>query len=230
MERVLDTRPSRDERRAQPKFSISRRLKAVEPRRKLWAGPLQRVDQGREGACVGFAWTIEALSTPVRVKLADANEYARGFYRETLDNDEFPGNADEGTSINAGGNTARRRGLIEGFLWADTMEDVRVAVQTAGPVVVGIPWMSSMYETNERGHVIVEGDVVGGHAITLTGYTPKWWGTEWFRWRNSWGPYYGIAGDGWIRRNELEMLLEMWRQPGMPLEAALPYGRKLLAA
>jgi hypothetical protein len=200
-----------------------------EPRRKLWAGPAVRLDQGREGACVGFAWTTEALASPVRVKLKDPNEYARGFYYETLDNDEFEGNADEGTSINAGGNTARRRGLIEGFAWPDTMDEVRDAVIGVGPVVIGIPWFDGMYETNGK-FVEVSGRIVGGHAITLTGYTPKWWGTEWYRWRNSWGLSYGQGGDAWIRGGDLQGLLEMWRQPGMPLEAALPYGRKLLAA
>jgi hypothetical protein len=59
------------------------------------------LDQGKEGACVGFAWSHELAAYPVRVEVDD--EFARSkIYAEAQKIDEWPGEAYHGTSVLAG--------------------------------------------------------------------------------------------------------------------------------
>jgi C1A family cysteine protease len=82
-----------------------------------------------------------------------------------------------------------------------------------------------MYRTKRNGVVVVDGNLVGGHAILITGYDPAMIidgkPCEVFRWRNSWGTGYGINGSGYILYSDLENLLQ---QSG---EACVPMGRKI---
>ena len=69
MTRVLDYVPRLDDRNRGHRIRASLldgEVLAVRPR--FWVpGPV--LDQGREGACVGFGCTAEALASPVRVRL-----------------------------------------------------------------------------------------------------------------------------------------------------------------
>lgn len=207
----------------------------IEVKAKRWA-PGTTLDQGREGACVGFGWTQEFLSSPrpfTGVHPDRANIYAAGYYHECLANDEYPGEADEGTSVLAGAQTAVRRGLIEEYRWCMSMDEIRNTLMAAakdggGPVVIGIPWHYNMYWTDKEGLVDVEGDLVGGHCLLLDEYHPA----RLFRkqdkrmavygWHNSWGNDYGTRGRGYIREEDLRDLLKTWG------EACVPIGRKLV--
>lgn len=185
------------------------------PRQKrLWRAG-ERLDQGREGACVGFAWTAELLARPNEVRVPDSDKFARELYREAQRLDVWPGEAYEGTSVLAGAKAAQKAGFIGEYRWAFSIDEVIDALVAIGPVVIGIPWYENMYETRPSGLVEVGGRLVGGHAITLTGYHPGmrirgegWWKRhEVIRWRNSWGEAYGRGGDGFITPDALERLL-----------------------
>lgn len=203
--------------------------RTVEDKPRTWRlGPV--LDQGREGACVGFGWTAELLGSPRPDRHATApiaNEYARGVYRRAQDIDEYS-EGTEGTSVLAGAKVVQERGFIGEYRWCFSIEDVRDAVIAEGPVVIGIPWYSSMYGTRPSGLVEVDGDLVGGHCILVHGYHPSMriQGENYherfkvFRWRNSWGPSYGKDGNGIIRYEDLRDLLKSWG------EAAVPTGRK----
>lgn len=198
---------------------------AVERRSKFWRASPIRLDQGSEGACVGFGWTAEALAKPGVVQIgdghwADAEWFALEMYRAAQRVDEWPGEAYEGTSVLAGAKIMQRSGLIGSYRWAFSIDDVIDALcaparDGGGPVVIGIPWRESMYETRPGGLVEVDGTVVGGHCILLTGYHTRLriWKEGWrkrfevVRWRNSWGMSYGVRGDGYIRPEDLEALL-----------------------
>lgn len=181
------------------------------------------LDQGSEGACVGFGCTAEALASPARVKFPEStgDEVARVIYRRAQKIDEWEGENYDGTSVRAGMLVGREHGWWEGFKWALNMGELRAALDL-GPVVIGVEWRSGMYETWKDGQVKVYGDVVGGHCLLITGYSPNWngWGPH-YRWRNSWGREYGVNGSAYIDADELNAVL--FQSGG---EAAVPIGRK----
>lgn len=186
------------------------------------------LDQGSEGACVGYGWTAELLAEPfapdVQPLVATAERYATFSYKRAQKIDEWPGEDYEGTSVLAGAKIMQQDDQIAGYRWCFGALDVRDAVITSGPVVIGVPWYSSMYSTDKSGLVVVRGRKVGGHCIVVTGYHPalKINGKteEVFRWRNSWGSAYGLDGSGYIRFSDLAILLD---DRG---EACIPMGRK----
>lgn len=200
----------------------------VKRKRKLWFVPRPVIDQGKEGACVGFGWTNELRGDPAQVTFKDPVATALDIYRQAQFVDEFEGNNYSGTSVLAGAKTVQTMGYISNYRWAFGIDDVIDALCTTGPVVLGIPWYNSMYWPSKSGMISVTGDIVGGHCILATGYHPAkrflaegWKNTfEVIRLRNSWGPYYGDKGDCWIRIEDLDLLL---KGTG---EACVPIGRK----
>jgi hypothetical protein len=204
---------------------------------RTWAGPYVRLDQGAEGACVGFGWTTELMSTPVRLRppgydkvrsgrLEVANDWARGLYHEAQTLDEWPGEGYEGTSVLAGAKAASGRGLISEYRWAFNVDDVIDTLITKGPVVLGVPWFDGMYYTDPDGRVDVSGPLVGGHCLTATGYYTRYKGTsDVIRWRNSWGTEYGVNGDGFIAAADLQTLLDGTFQTG-PGEACVAVDKR----
>jgi hypothetical protein len=226
-------------------YPIRTLLPTRRPARRLWApGPV--LDQGREGACVGFAWVNEATASPVRVDLTTAmlpghqgdatgtawprNPYALApaVYRAAQRIDEWEGESYEGTSVLAGVKVMRSLGLVHEFRWAFGVDDVVATILGFGPVVLGIPWYESFYRA-PGGELAVLGEVVGGHAILANGFDPA---REvngrpprpMVHLQNSWGVRFGIDGGAWISVDDLAHVL---RQDG---EACVPtrrsYGRE----
>jgi Papain family cysteine protease len=196
---------------------------------KLWReGPV--LDQGSEGACVGFGWTAELLAQPFVPASVPTVPVAQNFALEVYNSakriDEWAGENYDGTSVLAGAKVIQQKGFIGGYRWCFGIEDVRDSVIAHGPVVIGIPWFSGMYETGKWGIVNVTGDMVGGHCITITGYHPRKWTpsgrVEAFRWRNSWGTSYGRNGSGWIRYDDLALLLKDQGEACVPLDRRTP--------
>lgn len=207
VDRTLDWRSRHDPRSRGFPAPIER---GPLPARKLHRGPHHRIDQGAEGACVGFSKAISLMSAPVAVKLVQPTKFAQAVYERAKEIDEWPGEDYDGTSLLAGAKVLRELGYIDSFSWTFGIDHLLHAL-VLSPIVVGIPWYDSMYETDSRGHVVVGGRVVGGHAITLTGFCRRR-GRDgkmhlMVRWRNSWGPSYGNRGDGWITVDDLDGLL-----------------------
>lgn len=200
--------------------------------KKCWRpGPV--LDQGVDGACVGFAWAAELAASPARVHAAD-NVFARRLYREAQHHDPWPDDQPyEGTSVLAGAKTAQSWGWIGSYRWAFTIEDLRDAVVALGPAVIGIPWLESMREPRPSGLLEVHGQPVGGHAICVTGYHPhmringEGYHTrhEVFTLRNSWGPHWGKNGNALIRAGDLAQLLADHGEACIPLARTTRGGR-----
>lgn len=220
----LDRVPEFDERsRAFP-------IAAVVPeklRSRTWQAPWVG-DQGREGACVGFAWTGELAAVP-RAFRGASNAYASEVYREAQKVDEWAGEGYSGTSVLAGAKVVAGRGFMGEYRWAFGIDELLRAVAHEGPAVLGIPWLDGMYEAPD-GLLTPSGSVVGGHAILARGvrlsgrYGPRQRrraGEPVVILRNSWGPGYGIGGDAAIKASDLEGLL---KQRG---ECCVPVGRRL---
>jgi len=227
MERKFDWKSEHDERSKD--YNVEDVLRStVKPVRKMWNEGIV-LDQGSEGACVGFGWMAEFLATPAapipQPPRQATEKYANNVYQTAKKIDEFPGENYEGTSVLAGAKVMKARGFIKSYRWAFNMDAVRNAIIQEGPVVIGIPWKDGMYETDANGVVKVTGKLVGGHCLTLTGYDPAMKiGSrtyEVYRWRNSWGTSYGTGGSGYIKAADLAKLL---RGVG---EACVPIGRQV---
>lgn len=228
---MLDWVPRHDPRSLQ--FPARTLFRYTSPQNITWRTPKVPLDQGREGACVGFGWTHEALTTPVVVDFArlaaegpeDPTEFALYVYRQAQKIDEWAGESYDGTSVLAGAKIMKAMGLTLEYRWNFDIDDVALSVTNLGPVVLGIPWYDSMYYPI-NGVVKVGGTVVGGHCILVVAYRKPgviFAGEAAFGLFNSWGPTWGKNGFAWISASDLSRLL---RQDG---EACVPtrrsYGR-----
>lgn len=188
----------------------------AKPVTKLWTipGPAP-LNQGAEGACVGFAFTHELVSEPVPVTGA-SNAYARGVYRRAQNLDAFP-NSQPGTSVVAGAKALKERGFYSRYTWCETEEEVAAAVSHVGPVVVGTNWHEGMYTVPSDGFVVPTGRVVGGHAWLLTGIDVD---GGFYYWLNSWGPKYGKRGRAKMRREVFTTLFNRRGEACVPMRTA----------
>jgi hypothetical protein len=190
--------------------------KAVKRKNRLWqVGPI--LDQGSEGACVGFGWTAEGLASPVRVNLSrlkvrapkEPNKFAQYVYAFAKTIDEYDGVDYEGTSVLAGAKSMQTFGLLKEYRWAFSMNEVIDSIISKGPVVLGIPWYDGMYEA-PGGVLKVSGENIGGHCILAVGYrvaSPLAGGKDTVILQNSWGTEWGINGLAEIEVSELAKLV-----------------------
>ncbi len=209
--RTLDRVPQPDARNAS--YPIRALLKR-EPRSYTW--PLASwLDQGREGACVGFAWAHELVAAPVKVPQDDAS--ARLIYRQAQKIDQWPGEDYEGTSVLAGAKVLHGMGLVPEYRWAFTAQDVIDTVGAYGPVVLGVNWYEQMFDTTSDGFVRVGGRVVGGHALLCLGVSLP---LGYVVLHNSWGRDWGVNGRARLTFADLDRLM---REDG---DACVPVSRK----
>jgi hypothetical protein len=207
-----------------------RGLLLFKPRRrdKTWnTGPI--LDQGREGACVGFGWTAETLAAPYSLDLrkvpnmpTDPNQFALSIYNQAKKIDDIPGEDYSGTSVLAGAQSLASLGIIAGYGWAFSIDEVIDALMKKGPVVLGINWYDGMYNA-PNGVLSVTGSLVGGHCILAIGYrvsSPKFGGRQTILLQNSWGPAWGVAGVAEIAVDDLARLLGEKGEACLPLKHA----------
>lgn len=198
----------------------------------------ERLNQGYEGACVGFGITHDFLAYPARFNVSSeeaGNIFAKKrIYYRAQKRDEWPGGAYpgaspfyEGTSVLAGMKVAKNLGFYNRYLWAFTIDEVITAIVEEGPVVVGTWWKDSMYNTRPSGLIDISGSDQGGHCWLIRGFLTKPYlpgesnlGPV-FRCVNSWGRDWGVDGEFYIKVEDFEALL---KAEG---EAALPVGRKV---
>jgi hypothetical protein len=206
------------------------RLTAADPsllqKPRYWT-PGLCLNQGEEGACVPHGVEGEALASPVRVKPPEPQALAFDGYDWCRRNDPFPGEDYDGTDVNTGMKWGRLMGWWTGWRWAFNMLELRTALEE-GPVVIGVDWLSGMYEA-PGGVLEARGQVVGGHCILVTGYTPdhkpsrqmRGYPQPAYRLRNSWSADWGINGTAYTRAEDLDRIL--FQAGG---EAAVAVGRK----
>lgn len=197
-------------------------------------------DQGREGACVGYAWTHELAARPKVVRRP--REFAQQIYRRAQQIDYWPGEDYEGTSVIAGvkaiGEIKNSNGapLVSEYRWAFGIQDVVKTIGYKGPLVLGIEWHYNMYFPGTNGFIEPTGGVVGGHAILAKGVkvvekeTDFTYGTiDWnnvdldksyVRLHNSWGTSYGKGGDAFITLRNLDTLLQADGEACIPTKRA----------
>jgi hypothetical protein len=133
------------------------------------------LDQGAEGACVGFGSTGAVAAAPSSRPVA-TDEYARAWYRRAQRLDEWQGEAYDGTSVLAGCLVGRERKLWAGFRWAKTPAELAAGIldDSLGPAIVGVQWSEELYEPPASGLLpaTVDLDPEMGHCVLLFGYVP----------------------------------------------------------
>lgn len=186
----------------------------------LPVGPV--LDQGQEGECVGCG-VVDAVNvlrnlagrTPL-LKIADA----AGLYHLAQTLDDVPGTDYTGTSVLAGMKAAQQQGWISGYEWALGTRDIAQSILAHRPVVVGVPWLSGMYDTGPGGLVQVAGEDRGeGHCLLVAKLRmvgPQGQPGPFFGWQNSWGVKYGAGGIGWIHHRDLAGLLHGSGEAAVP--------------
>lgn len=232
MERKLDRIPQFDER--------SRAFRAVDVitqksfRSYTW--PCNTfLDQGSEGACVGFSISHELAAIPVAYPATE--ETALQIYRRARQLDPWPGEDYDGTSVLAG-IKACQEGILatdglpvfREYRWAFGLEDLVRVLGRKGPCVLGINWYTGMFNTDESGYIHVTGGIAGGHAILARGvkvaYVAKGNRSDWNNvdkeksyvvLHNSWGPDWGKNGTAKISFLDLDRLLNEQGEAVLPI-------------
>src|SRR5688572_4651035 len=103
-------------------YPIRTLLPTKQPRSYTWRVGVN-LDQGNEGACVGFGWAHELAARPVVVP-AITNQLGLDLYREAQVLDQWPGEDYDGTSVIAGAKAVQRRGHLTEYRWAFTEPDL----------------------------------------------------------------------------------------------------------
>ena len=187
--------------------------------------PALYLDQGPDGACVGFAWAHALAARPVELLLDAA--FAETIYKQAQLVDEYPGEAYSGTSVLAGAKTVAA--LLEedlayqmlSYRWAFGIEDCIRVLGYKGPCVLGVGWLADMMDVDENGFIHASGSLQGNHAVLARGVKVVWRDPEGERdfanldversyvtIRNSWGQLWGLDGDCRVSVLDLSTLLE----------------------
>ena len=179
------------------------------------------LDQGREGACVGFGWAHELACYPAIVKGMDFTYARERIYWAAQRRDQWSGGAYpgaspfmEGTSVLAGAEVVHRElGLIGSYKWSLDLNDLILAVGYMGPAVMGTDWYSGMFSTDSSGFVHATGTVEGGHCWLARGVSLR---KQSFLCRNSWGANWGQGGDFLISFEDMSKLINSHGEACVP--------------
>lgn len=168
-------------------------------------GPL---DQGSEGACVGFSCAGELAAKPAAYPVTD--ETALKIYAAARQIDMDAGREyDSGATVIAGLQACRRANYFSKFVWCFGIDDTINWIVRKGPVILGINWYDAMYEPSVGGLLEIGGPIVGGHAIMANGYWPAHpvFGDVLVL-TNSWGKGWGINGRAYLPVESAARLLK----------------------
>lgn len=188
------------------------------PTTTLWPVPID-LDQGATGECVGYGWTHLLGGSPKpdpRVEPpVKQNPTAEAIYKRAQEIDGSPANSQTGASVLSGAKAAQEMNGIVSYLWATSVEDIKKAVLTLGPVVLGIPWLSGMMQPDARGQLHATGGMVGGHCIVAVGYDTT---QRLFTLHQSWGTAWGMSGDCTLSEVDLTALFRNRGEACVPVK------------
>lgn len=169
------------------------------------------LDQGVEGACVGFGVGHELIARPAEVGAIDA-KWCRSLYHEAQRIDPWPGGSYpgakpqyEGTSVLAGVQIAHQRKWMKEYRWSFSFEEFVIGVGFNGPAVIGVDWWTGMMESDGAGFIHRSGHPAGGHCTLVNAVSVS---DRTFTIHNSWGPNWGRKGEARIKWDDMEALLK----------------------
>lgn len=163
-----------------------------------YGGPV--LDQGETPRCVAFAWEGFLNASPVRTKDGPTPEQ---IYAGAQADDDIPGEGYDGTTVRGGAKWLQDQGRIGEYVFDTTLATVKEWILTRGPVVFGTDWYTGFF-TPDGGWVRLTGQVEGGHAYLVRGYSSN---RGAFKCRNSWGSGWGLHGEFWLPEEYVGVLL-----------------------
>jgi hypothetical protein len=174
------------------------------------------LNQGKEGACVGFGVTNELRFNPVPIMGLDERFAREQIYWPAQHIDDWEGGSYsganpfyEGTSVRAGLEAAQELGYVGEYRAANNEYEMALAM-TLGPVIIGVDWYEGMFRPDKRGYIKPTGAKMGGHCCLVIGLkvTRGPSGSGYYTIYNSWGPTWGDKGTAKIRRVDMARLLD----------------------
>jgi hypothetical protein len=169
------------------------------------------LNQGEEGACVGFSIGHELAAHPAPVKRIGPMYCRKKIYwaAQRLDPWEggaYPGGRPhyEGTSLLSGVKVAQSLGWFEEYRWTFSFASFLLGLGYHGPAVIGINWYEGMSDTDAEGFVAPTGEVIGGHCILANAVDVR---ERTVTLHNSWGRSWGVGGECKVRWDDMEALL-----------------------
>lgn len=196
-------------------FPIRTLLPAKTPRSYTWRG-YRVLDQGREGACVGFGWAHELLARPVVIQ-GVTEQTALDIYHRAQQLDEYPGENYSGTSVLAGAKTVSEKHYLDEFRWGFSLNDLILTLGYHGPVVLGLNWYTGMMNTDADGRIHVTGQIEGGHCVLADSVRVA---ARTISGPNSWGYDWGLSGRWTISFDDMERLLGEQGEQCIPVRRA----------
>jgi hypothetical protein len=191
-------------------FPIRSLVADKQPRSYTWRCN-KALDQGPDGACVGFGVAHELIARPAEVLSIDGRYAKEQLYWEAQKIDPWSGGSYpganpfyEGTSVLAGAKVAKRLGWIDSYRWAFGLEDLKLGVGYNGPAVIGVNWYDTMFYPDNKGYIRVNGSVAGGHCVLVNAINVK---LQRFTIHNSWGAGWGMNGECYISFEDMGRLL-----------------------
>lgn len=211
------------------------------PRSYTWYVPMT-LDQGPDGACVGFGYSHELAARPQSVTGINYS-FAMALYFDIQRIDPWVGGAYpgaeefyEGTSVLSGAQLLRERGFYTSYYWALTAREVAEGIAYKGPAVLGLNWHEGMFEPDANGFLNDTGPVYGGHCVLAHSVTIKYklslkfwrertwddvdWEKSYVTIHNSWGPSWGNNGTAKIRLSNLAGLLSRQGEACFPIRSS----------
>lgn len=196
-------------------YQVRQLLETTPRRRKRYPRPAPPLDQGAEGACVGFSTAGRLNTRPYARKPLFTDADAREMYFEMQRNDQWPGGAYEGadpqydgTSVVAGMQTAQRLGHVKSYYWVGAgsgraVDDLVETLRHVSGVIMGTRWHRSMFRPRPSGLLEVDpgSELSGYHAwhavdavhVSLPGEGKRrLYGVG----QNSWGADWGVVWRG----------------------------------
>jgi hypothetical protein len=169
------------------------------------------LDQGFDGACVGFGFGHEAIAEPNPNRWVTEKD-AKSNYLLAQRDDEWEGGAYigaepfyEGTSVLAGAKVYQKKGFFKEYKWTWDIDELILAVGHEGPAVIGVDWKYGMMDTDSSGFIHATGGIAGGHCTLICEVCVS---KGYFRIWNSWGVYWGEYGTAKISFDDMALLLE----------------------
>lgn len=197
--RVLDCSLDADPKDYRLPFTASE--EKVELQSKKWECPV-RLDQGSEGACVGFGGGHHIACRPMPQPVTE--KLARFFYEGAQDYDEWEGDDYEGTSGNGLMRFLHWAGVIGTYYRVRTRDELDRLLSEKSPVSGGFPWKEGMFEPDRGGFVRYEGETKGGHYVCINGVDFE----RKFYWIvQSWGRKHGIGGEVKVSFADMEAMI-----------------------
>jgi hypothetical protein len=211
-----------------------------------WTRRIPILDQGQLGSCTGNAATGllgtdsagRTAATSVTITSAGATAshgvftagtypldeaFAVRLYSLATVLDEFKGQyppTDTGSSGLGVAKALQALGLAASYTHAFSLAALNSALQ-AGPVLIGIEWLNSMFDPAADGRIVVDhtSGVAGGHELELSKFdatTGEYWVP------NSWNTSWGQNGWGYLTAADLAWLLSQQGDVTVPVLTAAP--------